>query len=143
MTTDTGLIALVTVASELGQPVDVLAGRLGGQITQDATTGLRMVPAAAARALIDEQAAARVRERERARSLSALVAKYSLRQRVRALAAQQEQLRASGQWDPDMSAYAVMAAGDTRDHLDGYASRRMDRWLRGESDGAGISPRKD
>lgn len=99
---------------------------------------MRVVSAATARRLVDEAAARTAAARAQVQAAQAQKAQRldPVHARVRAIQDRQEALRANGLIDDAMSAYAVMASGDTQDHLDGVPSYRTDKLLRGESYGA-------
>jgi hypothetical protein len=126
-------VPLTVLAAELSVPVDNLAARLAAEVVRELASGIRVVPAPVARALIDEQADRRARAAQRAEEQRRAKPPNPVQQRVRTLKRRAEELHRSG--DSTMSAFEMMAAADTQAHLDGAPSRRMDGWLRGESTG--------
>ncbi|BBY01045.1 hypothetical protein [Mycobacterium seoulense] len=109
-----------------------------GRVCVDAELARELI--AAERARVEGHAQYRRQARQTQREK---VAATHPRRRVKAITEHQAQLREKGLIDADMSAFAVMGSGDTQASLDGYASRRMDAWLRGESTGGRYTIGKD
>ena len=129
----TDTVPLATVALEVDEPLDTLAARLGSEVMYG-VAAVRHIDARLAAKLIDahraRQQAQREQEqakREQAAALHAERAQASRadRDRVQAIARNQEALRAAGMLDDDTPALAVMAGADHQNKLE-HAGRRFD-----------------
>jgi hypothetical protein len=136
----TELVPLALLVAEGYAPtVNALARRLGDDVVIDAA-GLRAVPIATARRLFDEREARRTAEVE-ARRLAASKPNPVI-ERVKAIQAHQDALRAAGLFDDDASALAVMCSADSAARL-ARKGRRLDELLAGRNEGLRIGPGRD
>ena len=124
-------VSVVVLGLECGLDANVVAARLGADVTVDDASGIRVVGAETARAFLAELTAARQREREqRAQRLASVgAAGDGIRARVRRLQRAQERLElidsagehlAAGQ---ALEAMKVLA-GDRDRRLDAAAAQR-------------------
>jgi hypothetical protein len=141
------LVPLALLADAWHTTTATLADQLGPDAVITDQLGIRHTTVTdAAQLLADrkarEQAQRQANEAHRA-NLDAMAA--PLLNRVKALQAMQRQMRHDGQIDADTPAFVAMAAGENEARLS-PASRRMDGWLSGRSEGAMFQPqpaRKD
>ena len=146
------LIPLTILALELPQTAAQLEQRFAEQVLVD-DLGRVCVDRAVAKTLITDHrarvAAAERRQRERDEAhREALAAQTGgVRERVRAIQAQQEAQRATGEWDPDMSAFAVMCGQEHSERLQTAGDRfseMLSAQRRGElGSGAWLRPRRE
>ena len=143
--TDEPLVPLQLLAAEWGAPADILAAELGDKVITD---GLQIRHARVADAhelLAQRKAREEARRQEEQAHRAAMAAQAEpIRARVAALQAQQRQMRRDGQIDASTPAFVAMAAGENEARLS-PASRRMDGWLSGRSEGYTFAgqPRED
>jgi hypothetical protein len=106
---------------EVGTTVDVLAARLGGAVTNDESTGIRVMTAAVARKTIDDHRDAVRAQREATAQRAASRQPHPTRERLRALRAAQEAagLRVNGPIQPG-------AALEAMKYTDGSRERQLD-----------------
>jgi hypothetical protein len=134
------LVPLALLADAWGSTTDALAAELGDHVLTD-QLGIKHTAVTDALALLAQRQAReeahRQEELERCANMAAINA--PVRARVAALQAQQRALRNSGQIDHDSSAFDVMLCGENERRL-APASRRMDGWLQGKSEGYMFNP---
>jgi hypothetical protein len=119
-------IPLLMLALELGAEPAELARRLDGEVSTDPASGLRVVPAAVCRRLIDERQARQAAQIE-ARRQAANVPN-PVQQRVRAIQARQAQLRTDGLLEAGASPFVAVKVGDPDPELES-AGHRLDDYL--------------
>ncbi|MBB2990264.1 hypothetical protein FHR72_001732 [Mycolicibacterium iranicum] len=121
------LVPLMLVAHEIGGDANALAAKLGDTVVLDGI-GIRCLTADLAREVIADHRAAVAAERDRRRAEAAEARRRPdpLRERVRALAAQQERFGGA-----DLPALAVMTAGDIEGRLE-VSSKHLDELLTGD-----------
>ena len=134
-------VPIQLLAAEWGISAEALASELGpGRLIID-ELGVRHTTVTDARELLAQRRARaevqRQEELERVAVIDAMGA--PTRARVQALQAHQRQLFATGQVDAGADALTVMTAGENEARL-GPASRRMDGYLRGVSEGHTFNP---
>jgi len=120
------LIPLVLLASEIGCGVKELSRRCNGAVVRD-DTGFRCVPAELAHEVISEQIDKLETERERRRAERGQPKRHGTRERVRAIAAQQQ--RVDGDSLPE-SAYRTVVNDEATEALE-RAGRRRDEMTSG------------
>jgi hypothetical protein len=130
------LVPIQLLASEWGCTAEQLIGELGAHRVITDALDVRFVSVTDARELLDQRkASAAQRQQDQAAWRAALDAQgQPVRARVLALQQQQRALRHSGQVDAGADAYSVMTYGANEERLS-PASRRMDAYLRGVSEG--------
>jgi hypothetical protein len=139
-------IPLALLADAWNTATDALAAELGDKILVD-DLQVRHVRCDDAHELLAQRKAREQAQRQEQAARAAVIDAQSLPliQRVAAIRAQQHRMRQDGQIDADASAFVAMAAGENEARLS-PASRRMDGWLAGRSEGAMFQPqpaRKD
>jgi hypothetical protein len=145
-TADT-LIPLQLLAAEWGTTVEQLISELGDHRVITDALEVRFISVTDARELLAQRKTREAqRQQDQAAWRAALDAQGApIRAKIAALQAHQKQLFATGQVDHNADAYAVMTCGENDRRLSS-ASRRMDGWLAGRSEGAMFNPqpaRKD
>ena len=146
------LIPISVLALDVGATGAELARRLADEVLVD-DVGRLCVDRDTARALIAEHqarvAASAAAQRDRDQAYRDAIAAQSqpTHARIKALQDHQGALRATGQWDPDMSAFEVMCVGHHASRLDD-AGHKFDEMLsaerRGElGSGYRLQPRRE
>lgn len=140
MTTMEDTVPLSLLAAEWGTTTEALISQLGPDQPLTDDLGIRHIRRRDAARLLEQRQASEARKREAdARHRAGIAAQLEpTRARVAALKERAAQFHRDGH--SDMSAFEMMAAADKAADLDGYASRRMDALLRGESGGYRLTP---